>query len=581
MSTELRDYRSRDARFVPEQPMSVSVRVHGVLLGWVENVSARGMLLASDAQDIRVGEVLSEITAGWHGSSSRLPDARVVRVTRQAEAPGQVRLIHVACSFEEAPSEAFTQLRDAFRQSSYVTHELVKDVPKIGDSEPPEEQDLREFEHSDTSRLLGKCAKFSDYMESLRATGLYQSLYRVTLTTPLDHRVSIYNPVTQREEDFVCFDSNSYLGLHIHPRVIEVTQKAIGEFGYGTPSAQLLSGTNKHLRELEETISRYHGRESTIVFSSGYSANIGAITALVGRHDFAVADQYSHTSVHDGCAWANPKQLRTYPHKDTKALRDVLERVASVKPHAGKLVVSDGVFSMHGSVADLPALREACDATGSTLMIDEAHSTGVLGPTGRGLEELFGCNGAIDVLVGTFSKAPGTAGGYVTGDEELITYLRFFANSAMFSASLPAALCAGVNEAFKIMAEDSGPRERLWSNVHWLAPAIEDAGLRIPSPESPILTVFIGDTSLLWQVSREMYDRGVKCGNVCYPAVPPGEGILRISVNARHSKRDLERCVAALVEVGQKYDLLGRDAEDLQALGGRYRQQHGLARVTG
>ena len=539
------------------------------------------MLLASEAQDIRVGEVLSELSVGWHGRNSSLPDATVVRLGRQAEAPGQLRLIHVACSFEEEPNEAFTDLRDAFRQSSYVTHELLKSVPGIGDSEPPREQDLREFEHSDTSRLLDKCAKFGGYMESLRATGLYQSLYRVTLTTPLDHRVSIYNPVTQREEDFVCFDSNSYLGLHIHPRVIEVTQKAVGEFGYGTPSAQLLSGTNRHLRELEETISRFHGRESTIVLSSGYAANVGAITALVGRHDFAVADQYSHTSVHDGCAWANPKQLRTYPHKDSDALREILERVASAKPQAGKLVVSDGVFSMHGSVADLPALREACDATGSTLMIDEAHSTGVLGPTGRGLEEVFDCEGAIDVLVGTFSKAPGTAGGYVSGDEELITYLRFFANSAMFSASLPAALCAGVNEAFKIMAEDSEPRERLWSNVKWLAPAIEDAGLSIPSPESPILTVFIGDTSLLWQVSRELYDRGVKCGNVCYPAVPPGEGILRISVNARHSRRDLERCVEALVEVGQKYDLLGRDMADLQALGERYRQEKGLSQAMG
>lgn len=580
MSTELRDYRSRDARFVPVQPMSVSVRIQGALFGWVENISSRGMLLAGEAQDVRVGEVLSELSVGWHGRSANLPDAKVVRVSRQAEAPGQLRLIQVACSFEEEPDEAFAQLQDAFRQSSYVTHELLKTVPRIGDSEPPQEQDLREFEHSDTSRLLDKCAKFSDYMESLRATGLYQSLYRVTLTTPLDHRVTIYNPVTQREEDFVCFDSNSYLGLHIHPRVIEVTRKALGEFGYGTPSAQLLSGTNKHLRELEETISQYHGRESTIVLSSGYSANIGAITALVGRHDFAVADQYSHTSVHDGCAWANPKQLRTYPHKDTNALREVLERVASAKPHAGKLVVSDGVFSMHGSVADLPALREACDATGSTLMIDEAHSTGVLGPTGRGLEELFDCEGAIDVLVGTFSKAPGTTGGYITGDEELITYLRFFANSAMFSASLPAALCAGVNEAFKIMAEDSGPRERLWSNVNWLAPAIADAGFNVPSPESPILTVFIGETSLLWQVSRELYDRGVKCGNVCYPAVPPGEGILRISVNARHSRKDLARCVEALVDVGRKYDLLDRDIEDLQALGARYRQEQGLVDAT-
>jgi 7-keto-8-aminopelargonate synthetase-like enzyme len=383
--------------------------------------------------------------------------------------------------------------------------------------------------------------------------------------------------VRNREEDFVCFDSNSYLGLHVHPSVVEATSQALTEFGYGTPSAQLLSGTNRHLRELEDIISWFHGREDTVVFSSGYAANVGTITALVGRNDIGIADQYSHTSIHDACAWANPKQLRTFPHKDYTALDAVLGRMVAARPDAGKLLISDGVFSMHGSVANLPRLREVADKHRATLMIDEAHSTGVLGHSGRGIEEHFGLERAVDVLMGTFSKAPGTVGGYVSGSEELVTFLRFFANSGMFSAAIPAALCAGLKVAFEIMANDPEPRERLWENINWLAPALNDAGLLVADAESPILTVFIGDTNLLWQVSRDLYARGVKCGNVCFPAVPPGEGILRISVNARHTREDLQRCVDSIREVADRYEILRRSKDEIREIGQQLSEKNLLA----
>lgn len=577
MSIRPREYKSRDVRYVPIDPLALTVRVGDTVLGWVENLSAHGLLIASKAQDLRAGEVLNDLSLHWHAEQITLPATTVRRVSRSPHGPGEIRLSRIACSFEESPDDALELLRPAIQPAAYVTGELRREITGAPHSEPPPERDLRDFAQSRTSRLLDKCDDFFEYMRSLQETGHYQSLYRATLTTPLDHRVSIYNPVSHREEDFVCFDSNSYLGLHVHPLVVEATSQALAEFGYGTPSAQLLSGTNRHMRELEDTISWFHGRKDTIVFSSGYSANLGTITALVGRNDIGVADQYSHTSIHDACGWANPKQLRTFPHRDYAALDGILRRMLTAKPQAGKLIVSDGVFSMHGSIADLPQLRQVADQHDATLMIDEAHSTGVLGETGRGLEEHFDCKGGVDVLMGTFSKAPGTVGGYVAGSEELVTYLRFFANSGLFSAAIPAALCAGLKVAFEIMANDPEPREQLWENIHWLAPALAAAGLNVAPAQSPILTVFIGNTNLLWQVSRELYAKGVKCGNVCFPAVPPGEGILRISVNARHTREDLERCVEAIRQVADRYGILHRSHHEIREIGERFSKKSPLA----
>jgi glycine C-acetyltransferase len=580
MSIRPREYKSRDLRYVPIDPLALTIRVGDIVLGWVENLSTRGLLIATKAQDLRAGEMLKDLSLHWHAEEIKLPTATVKRVSRSTHALGEVRLSRVACSFDKPPEDALELLRPAIQPAAYVTGELRREINGPGDSEPPLQRDLRDFAESGTPRLLDKCDSFYAYMRSLQDTGHYQSLYRATLTTPLDHRVSIYNPASRREEDFVCFDSNSYLGLHVHPLVVEATSQALAEFGYGTPSAQLLSGTNRHMRELEDTISWFHGRKDTIVFSSGYAANIGTITALVGRNDIAVADQYSHTSIHDACGWANPKRLRTFPHRDNAALHGILQRMLAAKPEAGRLIISDGVFSMHGSIADLPGLREVADRHDATLMIDEAHSTGVLGKTGRGLEQHYGCEGAVDVLMGTFSKAPGTVGGYVTGSEELITYLRFFANSGMFSAAIPAALCAGVKVAFEIMANDPEPRERLWENIHWIAPALTGAGLNVAPAESPILTVFIGDTTLLWQISRELYMRGVKCGNVCFPAVPPGEGILRISVNARHTREDLERSVESIQEVASSYGILHKNKDEIREIGEHFSERTALAETA-
>jgi len=433
----------------------------------------------------------------------------------------------------------------------------------IGDKPPS----LRDYYYVRSANLFEKCHRFYAAGQQLRDAGVVDALFRVTLTSGLDHRITVQDP-SGSERELICFDSNSYLHLHRHPRVIGAVERALGEVGYGTPSAQLLCGTNRYLRELEETISGYHGREDAIVFSSGYAANLGTITALVRRRDLVARDALSHTSIHDGCRASTSRYLKTFPHRDCRALERILATANTPSDCQGKLIVSDGVYSMHGRLAPLPELVRVARRHDAYLMIDEAHATGVVGPQGRGVEDHFGLEGSVDILMGTFSKAPGTAGGYVTGSRERINYLRFYAHSAMFTAALPAALCAGVTEAFRVMASEPEHRERLWQNVRALSTALRQAGLSTPDqPDSAIIPVFVGDDTLLWRLGRDLFAAGVKAGIVGFPAVPRGESIIRLTVNTRHTAEDIERTVAIFERLGRKYGILHASRDEIRAVG--------------
>ena len=417
----------------------------------------------------------------------------------------------------------------------------------------------------ESTDLFAKCRQFRGTVAGLERDGSFQRLYRVMLTSGLDHRITVWNPFRHAEQEMICFDSNSYLGLHRHPRVVGAVREALERVGYGTPSAQVLCGTNRYLRELEETVSRYHGREDTLVFPSGYAANLGAITALAGRHDMVLCDRFSHASIHDAVRAAGSRHYRIYPHGGL----DRLESLLAAAPPAvrGRLIATDGVFSMNGSVAELPRLASLARQYGARLLVDEAHATGVLGPEGRGTEDLFGMPGAIDVLVGTFSKAPGTAGGYVTGSRELIGFLRFHAHSGMFTAALPAALCAGVTEAFHVMEEEPEHRRQLWCNVRAFAPELRRAGFLVAETGSPIVAVFLGSLALLCSFGRDLYESGIKCGSVAFPAVPRNGAILRLAVNARHTPEELAHTLEVFRALGKRYGILHRTCEEILEMG--------------
>ena len=547
-------YQNRPARYAPRSP-SVCL-VHSPQLdvqAHVENISLGGLLIRGGGLDLSPGDELSALSITADDQIFDLPIASVVRTVAGDD---ENRPTLVACRFQSSFEKSLERLMPLLRPAPYVTGELL-DQPGEGTVQKLSLRDMRRFWKTEGTDLLSKCRYSSDYARRLRDAGAYQALYRITLTSRLDHRSTVYNPFRLQEEEIICFDSNGYLGLHVDPRVIEVTRRALETFGYGTPSSQILSGTNRHLRELEDTISEFHGRKDTIVFSSGFAANVGTITALIAENDRIIADEYSHASIHDALEWSASREVSLYPHNDVDALSRRL-RAGEAYSRGGTLIVSDGVFSMQGDMVDLPSLRDIAQVNNALLMVDEAHATGVIGPQGRGTEEHYGCDGAIDVLMGTLSKAPGTVGGYVSGSEELVTHLRFFARTAVFSTSLPAALCAGATEAFRIMMHDPEPRERLWANVRTMADGLLSAGFKITPPQSPIIALPIRDADRLVKVSRDLYTKGIRCAAVSFPAVPMGSEILRITVNARHTVEDIERCVDALTETGRRHGLLGQ-----------------------
>ncbi len=425
-----------------------------------------------------------------------------------------------------------------------------------------------DFLDAGSEDLFEKCRRFGSYLADGRRRGIIQPLYRVTLIGPLDHRIEVDNPFTGRRQEMICFDSNSYLGLHLHPRVVSAVEKALRQVGSGTPSAQLLGGTNRYLRELEQTVSAFYGREDTAIFPSGYAANIGALTGLLRRDDLVTWDGFSHASIHDGCRWSGARFGGPFAHRDMADLERQLTGWAG-RSSAGRLIVTDGVFSMHGRLAPLPELHRIAKSHGARLMVDEAHSVGIIGPRGRGLEDHFGLPGSIDIIMGTFSKAPGALGGYVSGSREMVEYLRFFARPGLFTASLPAAICAGLTEAFRVMDEEPEHRERLWVNARHLWQGLRDAGLQVSDLDSPILTVFTGHERLLWVLSRELFAAGVKCGNVCYPAVARGQSILRFTVNARHTREELDRTVDVLAAIARRHGIHHRSPNEIVAIGSR------------
>ena len=414
---------------------------------------------------------------------------------------------------------------------------------------------LADFYEDGSDEILSKCSRFAAFVQEVDATGLFKSQYRLELVGPIDHRIRVRDPETAQLRELICFDSNSYLGLHLDPRVIRVATRVLSEAGFGCPSAQLLAGTHRWLRELEETVADFHGRPAAIAFPSGYVANVGTLTALLRPGDLVARDRYCHASIHDGCLWSGAVANRTYRHNDIHELDRLLCRAGSNV--RGKLIVSDGVFSMHGHLAPLPDLSATARRHGARLMIDEAHCVGVLGATGRGLEEHFGMPDSIDIIMSTFSKAPGAIGGYVCASEQVVQYLRFFARASMFTASLPASMCAGLTEAFRIMKTEPEHRERLWQNARRLHIGLREVGYPMEPLSSPILTIPVGSQRRLLMISRRLYEAGIKCGSVSYPAVPKNRCLLRLSVNARHRAEDLDRTVEVLASMRE--GLAGRN----------------------
>ena len=355
------------------------------------------------------------------------------------------------------------------------------------------------------------------------------------------------------ERDVIMLGSNSYLGLTTHPKVVEACKKATDDYGYGMGAVPLYAGTTPLHRELEERIAAFYGTEDAILFPCGYSGNVGVISALCGPGDTVINDAANHASIFDGCGLSGA-DIKIYLHRNMHHLEKILKTLPDSQ--RGRLIITDGVFSMHGDLAPLDEIVELAERYHCRIMIDEAHAVGVVGPTGRGTAEQFGCADKVDLICGTLSKAPGAVGGYCAGSAALVRYLRYYARTFFFSTALPAPIAAGLIEVFKLMEADQAGRERLWENVNYMLNGLHTLGFNTGHTESAIIPVIVGDEQKLGAFQNDLREHGVFTNVVTYPAVRRKECRLRVSIMNSLSKDEMDQALSLFAEFGRKYSVI-------------------------
>src|SRR5450755_3564353 len=368
--------------------------------------------------------------------------------------------------------------------------------------------------------------------------------------------------VLEDEQAHVCtFDgkrvinlaSNNYLGFTTHPKLREAALEATRKYGIGSGAVRTIAGTMKIHMELEEKIARFKNVEACVVFQSGFTANAGTVSAFLGKDDFIISDELNHASIIDGCRLSRAKIL-VFRHKDVAHAE---EQLASVKNQPGKkLLITDGVFSMDGDIGPLPGLCEAAEKYGAIMMVDDAHSSGVLGRQGRGTIDHFGMHGRVDIQVGTLSKAIGALGGYVCGTRDLIDYLYHRARPFLFSTSHPPSVAATCVAAFDVLEQEPERIERLWENTRYFKHGLQSAGFNTGISETPITPVITGDAALAHQLSRELFEEGVLATGIGFPTVAKGKARVRTIVASTHTKAELDRALEVFRKVGKKLGIL-------------------------
>ncbi len=332
------------------------------------------------------------------------------------------------------------------------------------------------------------------------------------------------------------YASYSYLGLIGHPRINQAAKDAIDHFGTGTHGVRTLAGSLTIHRALEETIANFRGTEAAVTYTSGYVTNLTVISTLLGRGDYVISDKLNHASIVDGCMMSGAKFLR-FRHNEMSALEERLQQIPS---DVSKLVIADSVFSMDGDIIDLPSVVDLCRKYHAWLMIDEAHSIGVLGKTGRGIEEHYGMEGVIDIKMGTLSKTIPSVGGYIAGKKDIIEYLRHASRAYIFSAALPPGQAAAAKAAFEVMMDETWRVEKLSANADQFIDGLKHRGFNTLNTATAIVPVVCGSDENAYMVTREAQHKDIFVLPVVSPAVPPGLARLRATVTAAHESKEIE-----------------------------------------
>lgn len=369
---------------------------------------------------------------------------------------------------------------------------------------------------------------------------------------------------TEQDTEVICngkkmlmMGSNSYLGLTNHPKVKEAGIKAIQKYGSGCAGSRFLNGTLDIHIELEAELAKLTGKESSLVFATGYQANVGAISTVVLKGDYVITDKLDHASIIDGCRLSYGEMLR-FNHNDMQSLEKVLQKLKNDEKKESKnaLIVVDGIFSMEGDIADLPNIVKLCEKYDASLMVDEAHSLGVLHHTGAGAAMHFGVTKQTDMIMGTFSKSLASVGGFIAADEDIIHYLKHHSRALIFSASLPPASAASVLEALKIMQSEPERIEKLWENTHYMAKSFKEMGYNIGTSTTPVIPLHIGDMMDTFKMWRFLADEGVFINPVIPPAVPPAASMIRCSFMATHNKDQLDFALDKFQKAGKMLNII-------------------------
>jgi glycine C-acetyltransferase len=352
--------------------------------------------------------------------------------------------------------------------------------------------------------------------------------------------------------------SNNYLGLANHPKLIEASLKATRELGVGSGAVRTIAGTMRIHMELEEKIARFKNVEACVVFQSGFAANAGTVSAILGKEDFILSDELNHASIIDGARLSRAK-IKVFRHKDADHCEELLREIANEPGH--KLVITDGVFSMDGDIGPVNKLAALAEKYGAIMMVDDAHASGVLGRNGRGSIDHFGMHGRVDVQVGTLSKAIGSLGGYVCGSKDLIDYLYHGARPFLFSTSHPPSVAASCIAAFDILEAEPERIDRLWKNTKYFQSELKRAGFNIggvntPATETPITPVIVGEGRAAMEFSRALFDEGVMGTGIAFPTVPEGKARIRLILTSEHTKAQLDQALGTLERVAKRMGLL-------------------------
>ncbi|HOY88460.1 MAG TPA: glycine C-acetyltransferase [Bacillota bacterium] len=357
-------------------------------------------------------------------------------------------------------------------------------------------------------------------------------------------------------KELVNLSSNNYLGFANHPRMIAAAEKAVRELGAGSGAVRTIAGTMEGHTELERKIAKFKHTEAALVFQSGFTANSGTVSAVLGKNDIIISDELNHASIIDGCRLSRA-EIKVFRHADMQHLRERLEESKeAMAKGAHVLVITDGVFSMDGDIGKLDEMCKIAKEYGAITMVDDAHASGVLGRNGRGTVDHFNIHGQVDIQVGTLSKAIGVLGGYVAGSQTLIDYLIMRARPILFSTSHPPAVTAACLEAFDLLEQEPWHMEKLWSNTKFFKEGLNRLGFDTGMSQTPITPVMVGDGAKTMKLSDRLFEEGVFVVGLAFPTVPVGKERVRTIVTAAHTQIDLEFALDKFEKVGKELGLI-------------------------